>query len=370
MVKFFSNKQSTPTPVAVDTGGNLFELTHEELVFIANCTDLNEMREKMAKHITVLDHIAKSRTKHLPFNNQRYSQAISSALTDAPSFPIVILWTIMTSLASIGMLTITLLTAGMTALAFVLAGFYLWSIHSDLGEEKKNKRNEIECQTIRLAALTELNRREHLLSGTTPQPTTPTPPAKSTWRTKLPPRLVRRMIDTGMVVSATLLCTYYVAINATLAILGMALAASAMATPIGIAVAVVIALGIGAFFAFKQYQLYQREVKLEQARKNLESECDSQETEYTNATHLRHKKRAFDRGEHHRSSSSEDDYTKWIAARGTRDDFHLTRTRYRDVSGQQRMFGNRRQRRPSHSPETFGALSVGFSDKLQPDRKL
>ncbi len=63
----------------------------------------------------------------------------------------------------------------------------------------------------------------------------------------------------------------------------MALAASAMATPIGIAVAVGIALVIGAFFAFKQYQLHQREAKLDEAKKNLEAECYHEESQYTNA---------------------------------------------------------------------------------------
>lgn len=261
----------------------LEKLTLEELDYILNCNKLKEINRKFDEHIT-MDWIHNLRQKHkLKIKNNRVSQSLFESLNDAPSYPIVAIWSLI-GLVNLGLITLIVITVGCAALTLTSGGIFFYSTYKEKQKEMKKNNQFIDLAVLKLACAKEIiNRRQNEIETLLHKSNIKLEPFKKSITPVIkqsinrnPHRLtmMKNSLSVGMLTSAMLFGTYYLGISSVVAAFGASAAVSMMLGPIGLGVAIGIAAGIGIYFGYKYYQTCKRTAKINKIQKYLISEIE------------------------------------------------------------------------------------------------
>jgi hypothetical protein len=280
------NKQFYPGLPTMPRDRLLRGINRKRLEGILQCHDLADLNALGFTKTEFPDVLAvlKGYTQNVVFSNQKIAQAISTSLTEAPSYSISAGTVFIEMVSAIGVLALSVFTVVVGVVSTALIGAFIWTIYKELDAKKQLRINELALNGLKLEVLKELT--HDLRRKQPPQKVilmmlgVQHAPKNKQMETIDSMRHMRRVLEAIVVVASTLLCTHVLAIGLTVsATMGISLIAFAT-TPLGLGLllaACVISIGVGLYFGYKANELGKQELRMEAYQNNIKRKC----VEYT-----------------------------------------------------------------------------------------
>lgn len=254
-------------------------VSQEDLLFVINCKQIKELVTRFGEKTVsqVSKQIKYVSVKSYP--NNKMSRALLAALTDAPSYPLVMLWTLV-GLVALSILPLTFITLGFLGLGFISGTIYFYSHYQELNKEMNKRDKNFQLAGIKQVCMNELCRRKNIqvvnkqLHDVSVQRSIENKLTKNKWHR------LRGAIGATVMSASVLFGTYYIGGSSIIAAFGLASVASSMLGPIGIGVMLALALMIGIYFGYKSYQAQKNVEALKCVQKIITNEIDEQRDAY------------------------------------------------------------------------------------------
>jgi len=205
-------------------------------------------------------------------SDSKVSQSLFSAITDAPSYPLLVLWSII-GLITLKVITLSLLTGGLGALMLVTGGlFYVATYHEQkIAAKKIDKTFELLALKNKCADLLTARLQERLGVEASEENSLPyEPPAEKSNRKWLP--RTKDAVKAALMVGTTLFGTYYFGTSAIIGAFGVTAVSTAMLGPIGLGIALTITFAVGIYFGYKHYQETKANAEIKKQQKLITAE--------------------------------------------------------------------------------------------------
>lgn len=264
------------TPVALEQNelDLLMSLSDGEIFNIFECENFAEIEGALSARnkskLPELIRISQKQSAHLKRVNNKITESLVD-FTNLLSWCLLIIDTIFTLLVGISVTMFAIAGAGFSALFIAIGIIHFATTYDEL--KKQEDKSDRACQLLAFkSACADAYIRKNRpiqsldLEGADSTALEKVEVDKNRWQR------VRNALGAMVVVSATLFYTYYaVTLSLTVAFASAAFV-GAMCGPIGIGVALGVAFAIGAYFAFKKYQLDKNNKQLKNDIKALEKE--------------------------------------------------------------------------------------------------
>lgn len=263
---------------------SIFEdLSTEDLFLILKTENTKQLKTKFGA-VTTREFIQGIHHHRYPRKmTNKVSQSIYNAITDAPTYPLLILWSVI-GLITLKVLTLSLLTGGLGTLMLVTGGIFYVATYYELKKEaqKNDKffwhaaiRNE--CADVLLKRLRgELHNKYNLNSLDAPEIDDDTDselPLNLSDKKVLP--RIKDAVKASLLVGSTLFGTYYFGVSSIIAAFGLTAISTAMLGPIGLGIALAVTFGIGIYFGYKQYQISKSNQTIKKIQKHKLAKLDA-----------------------------------------------------------------------------------------------
>lgn len=240
------------------------KLSNEELFFIMRCERFGDMikvfhiRRQLTREQWQQD---ARRFYHADYDSNFISQSIFSSLNDATSYPFMTLLAIIGMLA-IKFLTLSLLTAGFSALTLIVGTIFFAASYQEFRESRHQSEKFLDFATIKIQCADELiKRQKNILKGFHIDPDKQ--PASIDKMIQIKPfeyrnknilQKLKPAIGTGLLTGTMLFGTYYLGATAIIAAFGAITAVSVMTGPIGLGIAAAAGILLAIYSGYRQYQ--------------------------------------------------------------------------------------------------------------------
>lgn len=266
----------------------LEQLSESDLLNIVNSKKWSDLEAAFSK--AELQQLIKEVKHPVAANhpNNKISQSLLTALTDAPSYPFIILWTLV-GLVSLSVIPLTLITAGFFALTLISGGIFFYSSHNDLKKEAHKIDNNLRLTALKIACTKELIKRKTFeIDAELSDKNTVNlqdllrfnPLPKLIYKDKNKWTRIKNSLGAATMISSILFGTYYLGIGAVVTAFGLTSVASVLLGPIGIGVMLAVACLIGIAFGYKCYQAQKNSEELRKQQKQMQQELNSKNEEY------------------------------------------------------------------------------------------
>lgn len=256
-------------------------LTNKELFFILECKNLNRLinyfsQDKAEDLLTEANNL-----KKIEIDKNKITQSFMS-FSDGPNYPMLALWGTL-EVMSISFIPLTIITILTSLLVLGLSGIYFYSTYQELARETEKIQRFFKlaylkqrCADLLLERLNNEYERKAIENDQ---------PIRKEWQIKPQPQpqnieekvnknrlpRLRNAIGTALVVSTTLVGTYYFGTSTIITAYGLTTVAAAMLGPFGLAAAFLVAFSLGAFLGYKYYKASTNEQRIKQQQKQLEN---------------------------------------------------------------------------------------------------
>lgn len=212
-----------------------------------------------------------SQKYNVPHDHYGISLSFFSTLTDVPSYPIVILWTIL-GLTTLGTMPLIITIISLVGAALLAGTIFFYASYREHRQEATKYETDFQYAALKLEALEivierqqeELSRLESL-RFLAAHDTSVVASSDTTVYSHL-----KQAVKATMLVGASLFSTFYTT-NAIVGEFGKHLFSGAMLSPIGLAIAGAISLCVGIYFGYTQFQASQNKERINNTLDALKS---------------------------------------------------------------------------------------------------
>ena len=263
----------------------LEELSTEDLFFILEAENKKEIVKRFGA-VTTREWLDTHNEYIYPKKaDNKVTQSIFSAITDAPSYPLLVLWSII-GLITLKVVTLSLLTGGLGALMLVTGGLFYVATYREqkIAAKKNDKTFQLLALKNKCADLLTTQLQEKL--GVEPEPdeeeensalpAEPEAPEVKPDKKWLPK--IKDAVKAALMVGTTLFGTYYFGTCAIIGAFGVTAVSTAMLGPIGLGAALAVTFAIGIYFGYKHYQENKANVAIKKQQKTIIAEIKDKTT--------------------------------------------------------------------------------------------
>lgn len=255
----------------------LSTFSNQDLFFILDCKNFKELITKYGK-MPVKQFIEEaSRLIQIEINKHKISQSLMT-FSDGPNYPMLALWGIL-EVITLDLIPLTILSGFIFILVLGLSGLYFHSTYQELKKEaEKTKRFFIlanlkqQCADELIARLSIEIEKKLINNNVQTEWRVKPVPEPANIQNKIEknnlPRL-RKAISTTMLISTTLVGTYYFGTSTIITAYGLTTLASAMLGPVGLAAAFIFSFALGTYFGYKYYQACKNDEIIKEQQKQI-----------------------------------------------------------------------------------------------------
>lgn len=249
--------------------------SNEFLFSIFNCDSLAKVENKFGKEkVNELFAMPKHRYE-IKHSNNAVIQSLAATLSDSPSYPLLILWTIL-GLLSFEIIPLTLLTIGIGMITLITGSIFFTATFRAIKEGIKKSNNEFKLFAIQLHVADELIERQYTIIHDAPPNLQHTIQShrdfvlKSNFSDHNKLSKINKALGATMMVGSMLFGTYYLGVSGIVTAFGLTtVIAGALGGPLGIGIALILSFSVAAYIGYKHYQVYQHGSIIKKQKKEM-----------------------------------------------------------------------------------------------------
>ncbi|WED43848.1 hypothetical protein [Legionella cardiaca] len=227
----------------------LAELDLDALYNILDCEKLKELIGIFGEE-RIRQFLAES-SNHpvLQYHFSRTMQSFALFINDAPSYPLIILWSIL-GLINLGLIALTVITVSVVLFTVGLSVFYFIANYLEMQKAEYKFEKFLQFIDLKNRVIDLIFEREGIQLELEEKPS---------FKDKKKLTRIRDSVGLTLFTASTLFGTFFLGINAIVASFGATILLSALTGPLGLMITLSICCGAGICFGINYYQMSKRE---------------------------------------------------------------------------------------------------------------